>query len=108
MEHEMTATRDKPATTVISRDGTEIAFDLLGTGPALILVSSALSDRSDAANLPSPPSGLRPEHPGRLLGQPRESRRLRCGRRSPAGTLPAPPPVSEAVCPAPMTGLSKA
>ncbi|GAA0912814.1 alpha/beta hydrolase [Nonomuraea longicatena] len=46
----MTATRAK-STTVVSRDGTEIAFDLLGTGPALILVSSALSDRSDAAKL---------------------------------------------------------
>ncbi|GII94993.1 alpha/beta fold hydrolase [Sinosporangium siamense] len=36
---------------VISRDGTEIAFEQAGSGPALILVSSALADRSDARKL---------------------------------------------------------
>lgn len=36
---------------VISRDGTEIAFERLGAGPAVILVSSALADRSDAGRL---------------------------------------------------------
>jgi pimeloyl-ACP methyl ester carboxylesterase len=43
-----------PATTtdmIISRDGTEIAFERLGSGPAVILVSSALADRKDAAKL---------------------------------------------------------
>jgi hypothetical protein len=37
--------------TVVSRDGTEIAFERSGTGPAVILVSSALADRSDTAKL---------------------------------------------------------
>jgi pimeloyl-ACP methyl ester carboxylesterase len=36
---------------IISRDGTEIAFERLGSGPAVILVSSALADRKDAAKL---------------------------------------------------------
>jgi pimeloyl-ACP methyl ester carboxylesterase len=36
---------------VTSRDGTTIAFDRQGEGPPLILVASALSDRSDAAKL---------------------------------------------------------
>jgi pimeloyl-ACP methyl ester carboxylesterase len=36
---------------VRSRDGTVIAFDRLGVGPAVVLVASALSDRSDAAKL---------------------------------------------------------
>lgn len=33
---------------VISKDGTKIAFDLAGKGPALIVVASALAGRSDA------------------------------------------------------------
>ncbi|MEU6037018.1 alpha/beta hydrolase [Actinomadura sp. NPDC047616] len=37
--------------TVISRDGTAIAFERSGTGPAIILVASALADRSDTAKL---------------------------------------------------------
>ena len=36
---------------VISIDGTSIAFDQLGQGPALILVASALADRSDTKKL---------------------------------------------------------
>jgi len=36
---------------VISADGTSIAFDQTGQGPAVILVASALADRSDAAKL---------------------------------------------------------
>jgi pimeloyl-ACP methyl ester carboxylesterase len=44
--------------TVTSRDGTEIAFERLGAGPAVILVSSALADRSDARKL----AGLLAEH----------------------------------------------
>ena len=36
---------------VISADGTPIAFDRTGQGPAVILVASALADRSDAAKL---------------------------------------------------------
>ncbi|MFB4316118.1 alpha/beta fold hydrolase [Actinomadura sp. 21ATH] len=38
-------------TTVTSADGTEIAFERLGSGPAVILVASALADRSDARRL---------------------------------------------------------
>ena len=38
-------------TTVISKDGTRIAFDRAGEGPALILVGGALSDRSGSAPL---------------------------------------------------------
>jgi pimeloyl-ACP methyl ester carboxylesterase len=37
--------------TVISKDGTAIAYDQLGHGPPVVLVASALSDRSDAARL---------------------------------------------------------
>lgn len=37
--------------TTKSRDGTSIAFDQSGQGPALILVASALADRSGAARL---------------------------------------------------------
>ncbi|MFE2292700.1 alpha/beta fold hydrolase [Streptomyces sp. NPDC059452] len=37
--------------TVVSADGTEIAFEQSGHGPAVILVSSALADRSDARKL---------------------------------------------------------
>ncbi|MCG5219357.1 alpha/beta fold hydrolase [Streptosporangium sp. KLBMP 9127] len=44
--------------TVISSDGTEIAFERLGAGPAVILVSSALADRSDARKL----AGLLAQH----------------------------------------------
>jgi len=36
---------------VTSKDGTTIAFERTGNGPALILVASALADRSDAAKL---------------------------------------------------------
>ncbi|MEV4189625.1 hypothetical protein AB0J28_50150, partial [Streptosporangium canum] len=42
--------REKATTvnaSVISGDGTGIAFERLGAGPAVILVSSALADRSD-------------------------------------------------------------
>jgi hypothetical protein len=39
--------------TVISRDGTTIAYDRSGGGPAVILVGGALSDRSAAAPLVS-------------------------------------------------------
>ena len=47
-------TREKTAagdSTSISRDGTEIAFEESGSGPQVILVSSALADRSDARKL---------------------------------------------------------
>ncbi|MEV0926021.1 alpha/beta fold hydrolase [Streptomyces spongiicola] len=44
--------------TIVSSDGTEIAFERSGSGPALILVSSALADRSDAAKL----AGLLSQH----------------------------------------------
>src|SRR5687768_15982802 len=37
--------------TVTSRDGTEIAFERSGAGPAVILVASALSDRADTRKL---------------------------------------------------------
>lgn len=37
--------------TTVSSDGTTIAFEQSGSGPALILVSSALADRSDAKKL---------------------------------------------------------
>ena len=36
---------------VISKDGTAIAFDQSGEGPAVILVGGALSDRSGSAPL---------------------------------------------------------
>src|SRR5512135_3093488 len=36
---------------VTSRDGTAIAFDKTGQGPAIILVGGALSDRSAAVSL---------------------------------------------------------
>jgi pimeloyl-ACP methyl ester carboxylesterase len=38
-------------TTVISRDGTKIAYDRLGSGPAVILVNGALSHRAASASL---------------------------------------------------------
>jgi pimeloyl-ACP methyl ester carboxylesterase len=41
----------RPAQQVTSRDGTRIAFDTTGRGPALILVGGALSDRSGGADL---------------------------------------------------------
>ncbi|GFH36762.1 alpha/beta fold hydrolase [Streptomyces pacificus] len=44
--------------TTVSGDGTEIAFERSGSGPAVILVSSALADRSDAAKL----AGLLSQH----------------------------------------------
>jgi len=37
--------------TVISKDGTAIAYDQLGQGPILILVSQALSDRTETSRL---------------------------------------------------------
>lgn len=37
--------------TVTSKDGTTIAFETSGSGPPIILVASALSDRSDAKKL---------------------------------------------------------
>ncbi|WHX48548.1 hypothetical protein QNH46_21165 [Paenibacillus woosongensis] len=36
---------------VISKDGTKIAYEKQGTGPTLILVSSAAADHHDAAQL---------------------------------------------------------
>ncbi|GGX29177.1 alpha/beta fold hydrolase [Streptomyces lomondensis] len=36
---------------VVSADGTEIAFETWGSGPAVILVASALADRSDTTKL---------------------------------------------------------
>lgn len=36
---------------VTSRDGTTIAFELAGMGPAIVLVSAALADRADTAKL---------------------------------------------------------
>lgn len=41
----------QPAQFVTSRDGTRIAFDRLGQGPAVIVVGGALSDRAGAAEL---------------------------------------------------------
>ncbi|MFF2154881.1 alpha/beta fold hydrolase [Paenibacillus chitinolyticus] len=40
-----------PMNTVISKDGTRIAYKKQGNGPALILVSSAVADHQDAAQL---------------------------------------------------------
>lgn len=37
--------------TIRSADGTTIAFDRLGAGPPVVIVSSALADRSDAKRL---------------------------------------------------------
>src|SRR5947209_1193280 len=37
-------------TTLTSKDGTTIAFDKQGDGPALILVNGAMSTRSDGSN----------------------------------------------------------
>ena len=37
-------------TTLKSKDGTTIAFDKQGDGPALILVNGAMSTRSDGSN----------------------------------------------------------
>jgi len=37
--------------TVTSKDGTTIAFEQLGSGPAILLVGTALSDHTDAAKL---------------------------------------------------------
>ena len=42
---------DKVQASVTSRDGTRIAFERSGTGPAVILVGSALADRSDTTRL---------------------------------------------------------
>ncbi|KQX44450.1 hydrolase [Streptomyces sp. Root63] len=50
----MSATRPSTATvksTVVSSDGTPIAFEQSGSGPTVILVSSALADRSDTKKL---------------------------------------------------------
>jgi hypothetical protein len=38
-------------TTVISKDGTKIAFDKRGRGPAIILIDGALAVRSSAVPL---------------------------------------------------------
>jgi pimeloyl-ACP methyl ester carboxylesterase len=42
------------STFVTSKDGTKIAYDKIGEGPALILVGGALSDRSGAAPFAAP------------------------------------------------------
>lgn len=50
----MSATSENTARTesaVVSADGTTIAFQRSGSGPAVILVASALADRSDGAKL---------------------------------------------------------
>jgi pimeloyl-ACP methyl ester carboxylesterase len=50
----MSATREQAAKAdarVVSADGTDIAFEQSGSGPAVILVASALADRSDTAKL---------------------------------------------------------
>lgn len=48
-----TETANEAATmqTITSKDGTKIAFDKQGTGPAVILIGGALSDRSATAQL---------------------------------------------------------
>ncbi|MGH3119174.1 MAG: alpha/beta fold hydrolase, partial [Gaiellales bacterium] len=38
--------------TVVSKDGTKIAFDRAGDGPPIVLVDGALSDRSAGPNGP--------------------------------------------------------
>ncbi|HET7792873.1 MAG TPA: alpha/beta hydrolase [Rhizobacter sp.] len=45
------AAKGKTTHTTTSRDGTRITYDRQGTGPALIVVGGALSDRSGAAGL---------------------------------------------------------
>ncbi|MFC9851584.1 alpha/beta fold hydrolase [Streptomyces prasinus] len=50
----MSTARERPAGTearVVSADGTEIAFERSGSGPAVVLVASALADRSDTTAL---------------------------------------------------------
>jgi pimeloyl-ACP methyl ester carboxylesterase len=50
----MKATRGQAAEAgvrVVSADGTEIAFEQSGSGPAVVLVASALADRSDTTRL---------------------------------------------------------
>ncbi|MET9777796.1 alpha/beta fold hydrolase [Streptomyces sp. NPDC006367] len=50
----MTTAREQSAmaeSRVVSADGTEIAFEQSGSGPAVVLVASALADRSDTAEL---------------------------------------------------------
>ncbi|QIQ03697.1 alpha/beta fold hydrolase [Streptomyces liangshanensis] len=50
----MSAAREQSAgagARVVSADGTEIAFEQSGSGPALVLVASALADRSDTTRL---------------------------------------------------------
>ncbi len=42
---------DAAATTVVSKDGTRIAFDRTGEGPVLVLVGGALSDRTPHGRL---------------------------------------------------------
>ncbi|WP_103536001.1 alpha/beta fold hydrolase [Streptomyces sp. SM11] len=57
----MSSTREKAAkveSTTVSADGTRIAFEKSGGGPAVILVASALADRSDTKKL----AGLLAEH----------------------------------------------
>jgi pimeloyl-ACP methyl ester carboxylesterase len=53
-EKDMSATRGQAAKAdarVVSADGTEIAFEQSGSGPAVVLVASALADRSDTTKL---------------------------------------------------------
>ncbi|MFJ8547292.1 alpha/beta fold hydrolase [Streptomyces sp. NPDC093586] len=49
----MSATREQAevGARVVSADGTEIAFEKSGSGPAVVLVASALADRSDTTKL---------------------------------------------------------
>ncbi|MFJ1886478.1 alpha/beta fold hydrolase [Streptomyces sp. NPDC088137] len=50
----MSTAREQSATAearVVSADGTEIAFEQSGIGPAVVLVASALADRSDTTKL---------------------------------------------------------
>ncbi|MFI0142828.1 alpha/beta fold hydrolase [Streptomyces globisporus] len=48
----MSPVQNRPvAGTVVSADGTEIAYERSGSGPAVVLVASALADRADTAKL---------------------------------------------------------
>ena len=47
----MSAKMNAAPKTVTSRDGTTIAYEQLGSGPAIVLVGAALSDRGDTAKL---------------------------------------------------------
>src|SRR5207245_5052420 len=50
-KQQMVHTRGNTMKTVISKDGTAIAFDQSGQGPALILVAGATATRLDEASL---------------------------------------------------------